>query len=337
VKIDVYTHLVPPGYLDRLEQLVPSGSLPRFIARMPGLVDVETRLQALDGFEDYVQVLVPAPGLQLGVARRDPATAVELVREHNDELAAITSEHADRFVGFAACLPLHDPDASVFELGRAVRELGALGVQLETMVHGVPLHDPLFDGIFAAAAALGCAVWIHPGRCHDVVNDGVASYALQQIYGSPHDTAVALTRLIVAGHLDRYPNLRVIAHHGGGMIPHFSGRVGPYISRIGPTLDPSYGHAEARLRKPLADYFRMFYADTAMYGAPHAVRCVVDFFGPDRVLFGTDAPSDAVAGTDFIASTIADVEEVLGPSEQEQVFEANALAVLGLPKLVRPG
>src|SRR5207245_7032931 len=111
---------------------------------------------------------------------------------------------------------------------------------------------------------------------------------------------------VFAGVYDRHPGLKLIAHHGGGLIPHFSGRVERMPAFTG--MAPDLGEALSRLRKTPLEYLRMLYVDTAMFGSLHGLRCVVDFFGPDRVLFGTNAPFDAEGGAYFIPTTISDVE-----------------------------
>jgi aminocarboxymuconate-semialdehyde decarboxylase len=99
---------------------------------------------------------------------------------------------------------------------------------------------------------------------------------------------------VFAGIYDRHPGLKLIAHHGGGLIPHFSGRVErmPVFTAMAPDL----GEALSRLEKKPIECLRMLYVDTAMFGSLHGLRCVVDFFGPEHVLFGTDAPFDTEGG-----------------------------------------
>src|SRR5262249_42024623 len=126
----------------------------------PALSDLDQRRRAIDGIENYRQVLslgIP-PIEELGDG------ASELARLGDDEMAELVRSHPDRFVGFAAGLPLNDIEASVDELKRAVGDLGALGAQLHTPVSGRPLDDKSFEPLFETLAALGVAVWIHPTR-----------------------------------------------------------------------------------------------------------------------------------------------------------------------------
>src|SRR5207245_2482428 len=89
------------------------------------------------------------------------------------------------------------------------------------------------------------------------------------------------------GVLARHPTLKFLIHHGGSKVPHFSGRVGPGWDQLGertPDDQRELVEGPALSRRPL-DYFRMFYADTAMFGASHALRCTIDFYGAHRVRF----------------------------------------------------
>jgi aminocarboxymuconate-semialdehyde decarboxylase len=180
---------------------------------------------------------------------------------------------------------------------------------------------------------LRAGVWLHPFRTPATPGSppDTAPFLLWQVFGWTVDTTITISRLIFAGIYDRHPDLKLIAHHGGGLIPHFSGRV--EIMPAFANLDPSgsLGQALGRLKKPPIDYFRMLYVDTAMFGGQHGVRCVVDFFGPDRVLFGTDAPFDAQGGSYFIPRTIADIEGAIdNETDQRAMFEGNASKVLGI-------
>src|SRR5205823_13843928 len=120
-----------------------------------------------------------------------------------------------------------------------------------------------------------------------------------------------------------YPGVAVITHHAGAMVPHFAGRL------ASPLEDPDRDAVMARLRAGPLDYFRRFYADTAMFGAAHAVRCAVEFFGADHVLFGTDMP---LGGPSVVGDTIADIEALdLPDADAAAIFGGNARRVLRIP------
>jgi aminocarboxymuconate-semialdehyde decarboxylase len=211
------------------------------------------------------------------------------------------------------------------ELDRALTDLGALGAQLYTNVLGAPLDAARYEPVFAQLEAAGRAVWLHPTRSAawaDYATESRSDYGLWWSLGWPYETAAALARLVYSGHMERHPRQLVIAHHGGGMVPHFAARL---------AMGPGYRQVKDALPRPPLDYFRRFYADTALFGAPHAVRCVLEFFGPEHVLFGTDMP---LGPANTVAATIADLDAAgLAHEDLAAVYAGNAMRLLGL----RPG
>jgi aminocarboxymuconate-semialdehyde decarboxylase len=286
----------------------------------------------MDHYGNYRQVLTPIPGPHVYYDLIGDEL-VELVRRNNDEMAEIAGRHRDRFVGFVAATPLAEPEAAVDEAVRAVRELGALGVQLEEDLLAFPLHEERYERLFAAMEELGAAVWLHPVRTPATrgIPPETAPFLLWQVFGWTFDTTITVARLVFAGIYDRHPQLKLIAHHGGGVIPHLSGRIDMLSSLLAAGLDAALTDALSHLAKSPTEYFRMLYVDTAMFGSRHAVECVVDFFGADRVLFGTDAPFDTAGGSRFIPRTIEDVEQAV-PDDRVRaaIFEGNARRLLGL-------
>jgi aminocarboxymuconate-semialdehyde decarboxylase len=328
--IDAYAHIVPPRYLERLERLLagwtPSDRVKLYRSWLyedEVLGSLEARWRLLDRFPGYRQVLVLGvfPTEELGDARQ----TAELARAVNDELAELVRDHPDRFAGFCAELPLNDVDASLEELDRAVGELGALGAQIHTNVNGLPLDDPRFEPLFARFEELDRTIWLHPTRSSiwsDYLTEDESRYGIWWSLGWPYETAVAMARLVYAGHMERYQGLKILTHHGGGLIPHFSGRLDAVQ-----TDDQRQVFEEVFQRPPL-DYFRMFYADTAFFGAPHGVRSSIEFFGTEHVLFGTDMP---LGGPQVIPDTLADVRAAgLSAEDEQKILQGNAERVLGL-------
>ncbi len=330
-KIDSFAHILPRRYLDRLErQLRSSVSDAQLRYYREGvfrfndvLSDLDARWRAVEAFGDYRQVLVLAvPPLE---EAGPPAIAAELARLANDEMATLVAKHADRFAGFAAALPLNGTEESLREIDRACGEFGALGAQLFTNVLGVPLDDARFDPILARIETLDRTVWLHPTRgasFADYASESVSDYGLWWSLGWPYETAAALSRLVYSGAMERHPRLKVVAHHGGGMVPHFSARLG---------MGPGFRQVKDSLPRPPLEYFRRFFADTALFGAPHAMRCVVDFFGPDHVLFGTDMP---LGPPDAVEATMRDIDACdLAEGDRAAVYAGNAERLLGLTEL----
>jgi aminocarboxymuconate-semialdehyde decarboxylase len=329
VKIDAWTHILSPAYIRHMEAAGEHGpGASSFLLANRGLRDLNFRFEGMDRYGDYRQVLTPIPGPHVyhGLAGQ---ALVDLVRRNNEEMAEIVGRHPDRFAGFAAATPLADPDAATEEASRVVRELGALGVQLEEDAVTFPLHEDRYDPLFAIMEELGASIWLHPFRTPATPGFPMetAPFLLWQVFGWTFDTTITVSRLLFAGIYDRHPHLKLIVHHGGALIPHFSGRVQMIPWFTG--LDATLGETLERLQKELIDYFKMLYVDSAMFGSRHSVECVVDFFGPERVLFGTDTPFDTKGGSHFIPVTISDVEGAV-PDEAARaaIFEGNARRIL---------
>jgi predicted TIM-barrel fold metal-dependent hydrolase len=321
-KIDAFAHILPKRYLERLEphleRTLPSRDLSYYregVFRFDAsLTDLDSRFRTMDRFPDYTQILVLAvpPIEETG----PPATAADFARLANDEMAELVRAHPDRFPGFVAALPWNDAEACATELDRAVKELGAVGAQVYTNVLGVPLDDSRFDPVWTRLEELDRAVWLHPTRnatWRDYPTEATSNYGLWWSLGWPYETAAALSRLVYSGAMERHPMLKVVAHHGAGMVPHFSARL---------AMGPGYRQVKDTLARPPLEYFRRFYGDTALFGARHAVECVLEFFGAEHVLFGTDMP---LGPSDAIELTIADIDASdLTDAQRLRVFSGNA-------------
>jgi predicted TIM-barrel fold metal-dependent hydrolase len=338
MKIDAFCHVLPRPYYDRLQQIstARAANLLKRTAPIRSLYDVDDRLRVIEPFDDYVQIIsLAAPPIE---ALGEPAESAELARLGNDSMAEMVSDRPDTFVGFVAGVPINDVDATLAEIDRATGQLGALGIQLYTHFNGLPPDDPRFEPVFARMAELDRPIWVHPARNSswaDYPTEDKSKFEVWWLFGWPYDTSVFMARLVFSGILTRHPGLRVITHHAGGMVPFFSGRVGPGMDSFGARTP----HEEAELvdsrlvGRPL-DAFKRFYADTAVFGAPHALRCAYDFFGVDRMLFASDMPFDPLQGQ-FIRDTIADVEALdLSAEQRERIYEGNARELLPLPARV---
>ncbi len=326
-KIDAFAHIMPRAYLSRLERQLEHTMAPSRLAYYregvfsfdPVLTDLDARWRKIEPYGDYAQVLVLAvpPLEEVG----PPAVAAELARLANDEMAELVQRFPARFAGFAAALPLSDVDLALRELDRALTQLGALGAQLYTNVLGTALDDPRFEPLFSRLEEAGRAVWLHPTRSAawaDYPAESRSDFGLWWSLGWPYETAAALARLVYSGHMEHHPRQLVIAHHGGGLVPHFSARL---------AMGPGYRQVKDRLPRPPLDYFRRFHVDTALFGAPHAVRCVLEFFGPRHVLFGTDMP---LGPANAVEATMADIDSAgLSREDRAAVYAGNAVRLLG--------
>jgi aminocarboxymuconate-semialdehyde decarboxylase len=287
----------------------------------------------MDRYPDYVQVLTLAnPPIEVLAG---PERSPELARLANDGMAEIVATHPDRFPGFVASLPMNAPDAALAEIDRALDQLGATGVQVYTNVAGRPLDAPEYAPIFARMAARDLPIWLHPARpasVADYAGEPRSRYDIWWAFGWPYETSAAMTRLVFAGLFDRHPRLKIITHHMGAMIPFCEGRVGGGLDQLGSrTDDPDDMAALGRLRKRPLEYFKMFYGDTALFGAWHAMESGLAFFGADHILFGTDMPFDPEQGPGFIRVTIEAMERMRATAEEKStIYEGNARRLLKL-------
>ena len=331
--IDAYNHFFPKRYYDALLE-TPAGTkdLGKRVRGIPALSNLDERRRVVGMFEDYAQVL--SLGLPAVERLWGPDKAPEMARIGNDGLAEIVERHPDQFVGYSALLPMNVPEAAVRE-AEWVLANGANAVQIASNVNGRPLDEPEFWPIFEVIAKSGKPILLHPARTRempDYPTEKHSKYEICSVLGWPYETGVTLARLVFSGIMDRYPDLKVIAHHLGGVIPYLEGRVGHSWDQLGArTSDEDYASLLKRLKKRPYDYFKDFYGDTAVEGARAATVCGLDFFGAEHVLFASDCPFDKEKGPGYIRSTIAVIESLgLTAADKERVCHGNARRMFGL-------
>jgi uncharacterized protein len=325
--IDIYTHIFPERYFAEMSKASASlGHLAQRFRAIPPLFDLGARFRQMDAAGEGYQQVVSLPNPPIEDMVEGP-TASLLARVGNDAMAELCAKHPDRFPGFVAALNLHDVDGAVAEARRAMRELGARGVQIYTNVAGRPLDDERYAPIFALAAEEDLPIWLHPARTSamtDYAGEPKSRFEMWWCFGWPYETSVAMVRLVFSGLFDRHPALKIVTHHCGGMIPYYDGRIGAGMAVLGSrTTDEDYSKVLASLKRPHLDYFRDFYGDTAMFGGRSGLKAGVEFFGVDHIVFATDAPLAP------IPETIAAVNDLgLSSAAAEQVFSGNARKLL---------
>ncbi len=334
MKIDIFNHIFPRTFFDKMVSVSPKGKdILKRVREIPAIVDLDERFRIMDRFPGYVQVIcLGAPPIE---AFGPPPVSTDMARLANDGMADLVSKHRDRFPAFIASLPMNDPEGLLEETKRAIRELGAVGVQIPTNVLGRPLDRPETMPLFDLMAELDGPIWLHPTRGADFADyktEQKSHYEIWQVLGWPYETSVTMAHLVFAGLFDKHPDIKIITHHMGAMIPYFEGRVGPGWDQLGSrTSDEDYTLLLKKLKKRPLDYFHMFYADTALMGARDATICGLKFFGADRVLFATDAPFDPEKGSAFIRWGIEVIDSLdVAPDERNAIYEGNARRLLKL-------
>jgi aminocarboxymuconate-semialdehyde decarboxylase len=332
MKVDAYSHILPARYFERMRELaVDPDALKRWL-ELSALHDLDERLRIMDEFGDgYQQILtLSSPPIELLAG---PGESAALARLANESMLELCEKHPDRFPAFVASLPMNNPDAALDELAFAVDDLGARGVQVFTNVNGRPLDDPAFQAVFDEMARRDLPIWMHPARgpaFADYATEDTSKYEIWWALGWPYETSVAMARMVFSGLFERHPNIKIITHHMGAMIPYLEGRIGlGWSDQLG-SRTAGEDYANLLQRRPL-DYFRRFYADTSLSGSDIGTRCGLDFFGADHVVFGTDCPFDPEGGPMYIRETIRVIDALdLTDAAREQIYHLNIRRLMRL-------
>jgi uncharacterized protein len=338
MKIDIFNHLFPRRFFDEYIN-TPSGpkDIGKRVREAATIVDLDARFKVMDEFGEYCQVLsLPLPPLE---TLAEPDKTPQMARMVNDGFAELCKKYPQRFPSFIASLPMNNLDESLKEAERAVQQLGARGVQVFTNVKGKPLDADDVLPLFEELARRGTVIWMHPARgaeMTDYLSEDKSKYEIWWTFGWPYETSAAMARLVFSGIFDRQPDLKIITHHMGGMVPFFEGRVGYGWDQLGKrTSDTDYTVVLKKLKKRPLDYFRMFYADTALFGGFPATQCGLAFFGLDRVLFASDVPFEPSPGL-YIRETIRCIEGLnLKPEEKDQIYRGNAERLLKMSQVAK--
>jgi len=337
-KLDIFPHIFPLAYFERMKKIAEGNpSLAAQLKRwmhIPVLWDLERRMKMMKRFPGYKQILtLSMPAVEfLGTPEETP----ELARLANDGMFEIVQEHGDLFPAFVASLPMNNVPAALEEMDRAIAKLGAKGVQIFTNVNGRPLDEPEFFRIFERMSkTYDLPVWVHPTRTAkfpDYLSEEKSKYEIWWLFGWPYETSAFMARLVFSGMFEKLPKLKIITHHLGAMAPYFVNRIGYGMDQFGSrTSDEDYVSLLKKMKKRPVDFFRMFYGDTSVNGSKSAIRCGLDFYGTNRVLFGTDCPFDPEGGPLFIRETIKALDGMkLKPNDRRRIYFGNAMQMLRL-------
>ncbi len=340
MRLDAYTHFFPKPFFERMLQIAGDHKdMGKRVRALPALYDLDFRKKIVDGHGDYQQILsYPQPPLEILVK---PEGIDELSRIINDGFAELCAKERDHFPGFVAQVSLAAPDCGVREAERAIKELGALGVQIYTNVAGKPIDLPEYAPFWAKMNELGKPVWLHPARGAETpdypLHEKKSLYEIWWGLGWSYETACAMARLVWSKIIDNHPNLKVLVHHFGGIVPMLEGRLGPGWDVMGSrTTDEDYVGLRKSLKKRPLDYFKQdFYADTAVFTARPATICGLDFYPIDKVVFASDCPFDPEGGTMYVRETLKILDSLpLSKADRDKIYFKNFEAMCGV-KLVK--
>jgi aminocarboxymuconate-semialdehyde decarboxylase len=291
--VDIHSHAGVQAAVDMAKSHVPPnprGSLlteeTQFLTRKqdadrtPNLLDLGLRMRDFAAMGLDAQVISPAPGLCHYTV--PPDIGVKVARLVNEGIAEIMTKEKSRIPAAMGSVPLGAGGvAAAEELEYAMTKLRLKGVEVLAHVGDRELSDPDFEPFWAKVEALGAVVFIHPSGYPQPQR--LTRFYFNNVIGNPLDTTVAMHYLIFDGVLERYPNLKIIAAHGGGFLPAYSGR----IDHAWDARSDSHGN----LPKPPSFYLKKFYLDTIVF-TPHQLEALVGLFGVEKILLGTDYPYD---------------------------------------------
>jgi predicted TIM-barrel fold metal-dependent hydrolase len=279
----------------------------------------ERRLESMDEAGITVQVLSntgPGPDLVPG------PDGIALAREMNDHLAAAIARHPDRFAGFAV-LPMQSPDAAAAELARTVQDLGFVGALINGTTEGRFLDHPSYDGLLAAAVDIDVPIYIHPHLAPESVRQayfselpmGTGRVLEQAGWGWHSETAIHVLRMVLAGTLDRHPDLKLIIGHMGEMLPMM-------LARIDEVSALDIGHLRRPIGRTILD--QVWVTTSGIFTEPPFLAALLTF-GIDRIMFSVDYPYASNAKGRAFLDRLS-----LAPTDMARLAHGNADALLKL-------
>ena len=261
-RIDVFAHVLPKRFYAKMLEIEPT--IPKTYAffNNPVLQSVEERRAHWDGKTRQVISFVNA----LPEDYVCPVEAATLCREANEELLQMVRSNRDLFEAAVLMVPMNNIDEAVAIVREQVLvDPDAVGVQIFTRALGKSIAAEEFRPLFAALAEAGVSAWLHPVFDARKPDNNI-------VFSWEYELTQAMMQLVQANIFRAHPDLKIICHHAGAMVPFFAGRV----DRIMPP-------------EQAAD-MRRFYVDTAILGNTKALELAVDYYGVEHMLFGTDAP-----------------------------------------------
>jgi aminocarboxymuconate-semialdehyde decarboxylase len=335
--VDVHGHCVPRAFLDEVVRSKPFGveaelSEDKYFLTFPG----RKRLRPVAGVmldtadrgdwfaEQQVAHQVVAPWLDIHGQDLPAADGAGWVRLLNDAVAESVQDPARRMTAHAT-LYLGDPDAAAAELRRAVRELGMRSAMIPSSFPGGRLSDPGYDALWAAAVELDVPVVLHPATTAPANDALLALYpTLNALFARQVDITMAAAEMIMAGVFGRFPDLRLVMVHGGGLLPYQTGR----FDRDAKGAGHREGKMEGEVVRLPSEIAKKIYYDTVLL-SPESVRFLLDYAGPGQVLIGSDFGA-AARERSGARLTAAAREASRDEAELRAVLDGNATRILRL-------
>lgn len=335
--IDAYSHYCPPEFLRFMDEHAKANSpnhqdhvFKQLFENTPTLIDIAARLAHMEKYNIDKSVLVPLPWIEsVPAVLTNNALANDAAELCNSAMAKVRTAHPNKFF-VTGVLPCHDGEQMLEAFDRIIFEHKLNGAVIFVGPEQKPLDHPDYLMLFERAAKYDMPIWIHPCRpptVPDYKGETLSKYMIWQSLGWVFDSSCAMIRLAMTGIFDEYPLLKIITHHHGAMIPIFSQRMDyslEFFETKGKVKMPNMP------KRPLSEHLKHFYCDTASHSyEPLAIQQAIEFFGEDKVLFGTDAPMDVSGGdlfTENAQRSIADLNKT--DNTKENIRYNNVLKLL---------
>jgi len=326
--VDIHCHYLNPEVAKKTESLGAANydtsiifandltrqtNVKQMADRASKLTGVDERIRDMDKMGIDIQAVCPAPFQYFYFA--EPDVGASIARDVNEGIAKNVADHPDRFVGLGS-VPLQNAELAVRELEYAVKKLGLRGVEINTNVNGMDLTDPRLklDKFFAKANELGIAIFMHPigtTQANRLIN-----HYFNNVIGNPLDTTLAVSHLIFDGIVAKNPKIKFIAAHGGGYLAHYWARM-DHAWRARPDC-------RTVIKFKPSSYLKKIYFDTITFD-PTMLRHLIDVYGADHVLLGTDYPYDM--GEVDPLGLINSVKK-LTKDDRQKILGLNAMKIL---------
>jgi len=324
--VDVHTHMLNEEFLRLLKKHVGGYKVRKvvggqtgivkdgapFMTLMPGMFDYELRIKAMDAAGvDIAVVTLTSPNVYWG----SPRVSLDASKIINNDMAARQREYPGR-IRFMCSLPWQHPKLAVAELKRACDELGAVGVMVLANIDGLSLTDKRFSSIWKEIDRRALPVLVHPSAPPGTAELDVMRYNLIASVGFMFDTSLAVARMIFDGFFERYPDLKLIASHGGGALPYIAGR-----------LDICFDNMPAcreKISREPSEYLKRIYYDSVVF-QQESLELALKVGGDTNVLYGSDYPHNIGDMKGCLARV-----DALPPAQRDAVRGGNAMRIFRL-------
>ena len=299
--IDVFAHVLLPKFYEKMLQI--DSNIPKDIPFINNevLTDMNKRRELFpSGVKQIISYVNVNPEDYV-----DGVRAYELCKEANEELIQTIRDNADIFYGGVAMIPMNNIDGAIDIMeNQVLKNKKLFGIQIFTRALGKSIAADEYLKIFEYASKYNLVIWMHPVFDNRKPDNNI-------VFSWEYELSQAMMDIVNVGIFKKYPNLKIIVHHAGAMVPFFAGRV-KYILGLEKEKD-----------------FKKFYVDTAILGNPKALDLAASYFGIDHLVFGTDAPFGIMpaGATKEILEAIDNMN--ITDDEKEFVLKGNIINILG--------